>query len=276
MKKVSKKIEKLAMRGEQHDVMDALRLLTNAYIEMCGISLACRTVVFCAAGEWQERLAWMDLPLSEIARKSGLTDFLPYITSDYDPEIYNRYDIAGMDREELLTCCEQIVNEEDFDEPATDVLCWGLLKATEEKKVLSHEIETVASDGTVIKSDYYSQNCGSTFVALTSPHHFCVAKDELVRNLDELLIEAYNDYQQLHNMENEVRELYPRYQAELVKCKDAGKWQKRCVFDRYYRTRNCEHINHRIVRLILRPNPWNILNRVETCMSACPFSTREI
>ncbi len=33
---------------------------------------------------------------------------------------------------------------------------------------------------------------------------------------------------------------------------------------------------HRIVRLILRPNPWNILNRVETCMSACPFSTREI
>ncbi len=36
----------------------------------------------------------------------------------------------------------------------TEVLCWGLLKATEEKKELSQEMETVASDGTVIKSDY--------------------------------------------------------------------------------------------------------------------------
>ena len=30
MKKVSKKIKELAKRGERHDVMDALRLLTNA------------------------------------------------------------------------------------------------------------------------------------------------------------------------------------------------------------------------------------------------------
>ena len=71
MKKVSKKIEKLAKRGEQHDVMDALRLLTTAYIDMCGISAGCRTVVFYAAEAWQERLAWADLPLSELARKMG-------------------------------------------------------------------------------------------------------------------------------------------------------------------------------------------------------------
>ena len=235
MKKVSKKIKELAKRGERHDVMDALGLLTNAYIDMCGISLGCRTVVFCALGEWQERLAWMDMTLSEIARKSGLTDFMPYITSDYDPETYDRYDIACMDREEILSCFEQIVNEEEFDEATTEVLCWGLLKATEEKDEMSQEeIETVASDGTVIKSGYYSQNCGRTFVAIRHPDHFCVSKDELVRDLNEILIEAYSDYQRLHNMENEVRALYPQYQAELAKCKDAGKWQKRCVFDDVY------------------------------------------
>jgi hypothetical protein len=234
MAKESRLISELAKRGEQYDVMHALRLLTNAYMDMCGISLGCRTVVFYAAEEWQEKLAWTDLPLSEIARKNGLIDFMSYITSDFDPDVYNQYDIAVMDHEELLTCCQQIVDEEDFDEPTTEVLCWGLLKATEEKEELSQEIETVASDGTVIKSDYYSQSCGSTFLAITYPYHFCVSKNELVRNLDELLIEAYNDYQQLHNMENDVRALYPRYQAELAKCKDAGEWEKRCAFRDIY------------------------------------------
>ncbi len=111
-------IEKLAKLGEQHDIMDALRLLSEAYINMCGISAGCRTVIFYAAEAWQERLAWMDLPLSEIARKNALTDFMPYVTSHYDPEIYDRYDIAAMDNEELLNYCEQIVNEESNDRGA--------------------------------------------------------------------------------------------------------------------------------------------------------------
>ena len=231
-----KTIEQLAKRGEQHDIMDALRLLTVAYMDMCGISLGCRTVVFCAAEAWQERLAWLDLPLSELARKNGLTEFMPYITSDYDPEIYDQYDIVAMDNEELLNRCEQIVNEKEFDQATTEVLCWGLLKATEEKDEVSQEIKATTSDGTVIKSNHYSQSCGSTFVAITSPHHFCVSKKELVRKLDELLIEAYNDYQRLHNMENDVRALYPRYKEELAKCKDAGEWQKRCAFRDVYST----------------------------------------
>jgi len=229
-----KGIEKLAKRGERHDIVDALKLLVQAYMDMCGISAGSRTVIFYAAEAWQERLAWMNLPLSELARKNGLTEFMPYIISEYDPEIYDKYDIAVMDNKELQTCCQQIVDEEDFDNQTTEVLCWGLLKATEKKEELSQQIETVASDGTVIKSDYYSQNCGSTFVAITSPHHFCVSKNELIRNLNELLIEAYNDYQRLHNMENDVRALYPRYQAELAKCKDASEWEKRCAFRDVY------------------------------------------
>jgi hypothetical protein len=236
MEKESIIIRELAKRGEQHDVMDALRLLTNAYIEMCGISLACRTVVFCAAGEWQERLAWMDLPLSEIARKSGLTDFLPYITSDYDPEIYNRYDIAGMDREELLTCCEQIVNENDFDEPTTEVLCWGILKATEEKEEMSREIEAISQDGTTLKGDLVTQHCGYTSLYITSPYSIHVIKDELVREPKELLIEAYNDIHTVSRMKKDVLALYPKYQEELKNCKNGKIWEKRKVFDKIYST----------------------------------------
>ena len=33
-----KKIEELAKRGEQHDIMDALRLLTKAYMEIFFVS----------------------------------------------------------------------------------------------------------------------------------------------------------------------------------------------------------------------------------------------
>ena len=229
-----KTIEKLAKRGEQHEIMDALRLLTEVYINMYGISAGCRTVIFYAAEAWQERLAWLDLPLSEIARKNGLIEFMPYINSEYDPEIYDRYDIAAMDNEELLACCQQIVDEEDFDEPTTEVLCWGLLKATEEKEKVSQEIEATASDGTVIKSDYYSQSCGSTFLAITYPYYFYVSKNEMVQDLKGLMIEAYTDYQRLHNMENDIRALYPQYQAELAKCKDASEWDKRCAFRDVY------------------------------------------
>ena len=227
-------VENLAKRGEHHDIIDALRLLTKAYISMCGISAGCRTTIFYAAEAWMERLAWMDLPLSEPARKNGLIEFIPHINSEYDPGIYDRYDIAAMDNEELLNCCQHIINEEEFDEPTAEVLCWGLLKATKEKDEVSQVIEATTSDGTVIKSDYYSQSCGSTFVAITSPHYFCVSKNELVRNLEELLIEAYTDYQRLHNMENDVRALYPQYQEELAKCKVASEWEKRCAFRNVY------------------------------------------
>ena len=53
-----KVIEEYAMRGVQCDVMKALTLLTQAYISQCGISLGLRTVIYCAAEPWQERLAW--------------------------------------------------------------------------------------------------------------------------------------------------------------------------------------------------------------------------
>ena len=218
MHKVPKKIGKLAKRGELYDIIDALRLLTVAYMDMCGISIGCRTVVFCAAGEWKSRLAWLDLPLSEIARKSGLIDFFPYVTSEYDPEIYDRYDIAGMDCEELLTCCGHIVNEDVFDEPTTEVLCWGILKATEEKEEISQKIETMAQDGTTLKGDLVTQHCGYTSLYMTSPYSIHVTKDELVRESKELLIEAYNDIHRLNRMEKDVLALYPKYQEELNNC----------------------------------------------------------
>ena len=169
-----KTIEEYAGLGGQYDVMQALELLTKAYIRMCGISLGFRTVVYCAAEVWMERLAWMDLPLSEKARKEPLIILMPFITSEYVSEYYDCYDITGMDEEELLAGCQQIIREKPFDEATLEVLCWGILKASKEmspeKTVPSKEIETTAPDGTCLKGILMEQSLGATWIEMTSPY----------------------------------------------------------------------------------------------------------
>ena len=136
-----KTFEEYVKQGESHDVMDALILLTQAYISQCGISLGNRTIVYCAGEAWLERLAWLDLPLSEMAREGLLVEVMPQITSVYDSEIYDEYDISSMSKTELMEGCKQIMKDNIFDEVTMEVLCWGIKKVTEEKENLSLEIE---------------------------------------------------------------------------------------------------------------------------------------
>lgn len=228
-------IKKYAKLGEQHDVMDALILLTKAYISMCGISLGFRTVVYYAAESWLEKLAWMDQPLSEMARKKPLVCVMPYITSEYDPEYYDEYDITGMEDKELLSCCKQIIREKTFDETTNEVLCWGLLKATEEEKYLSLEIEATAPDGTLLKGILEKQERESTRITMISPYeNLWISKYELVRDAKELLLAGYADYQRLHSMEDEIRALYPKYLEELKMRENESSWSKLCTFHNIY------------------------------------------
>lgn len=231
-----KTIEQLAKRGEQHDVMDALRLLTNAYIEMWGSSISYRTVVFCAAEKWQEKLAWLDLPLSETARKCGLIDFVPYINKNFAMWGCDRYDIAGMTKDERLDCCKQIVKEKAFDEKTLEVLCWGFLESLTSKDI-SQNLEAKSGDGTLLKGSLLTSVCGETYIEMTAPLKVCIhaIKHELIRNANELLVEVYNDCQKLYGMEKEARRLYQEYQAELEKVKNEKDYKKKEVFRKVYR-----------------------------------------
>ena len=225
-----KVIEEYAKRGEQCDVMKALTLLTQAYISQCGISLGCRTVVYCAAEPWQERLAWMDLSLSEMARKEPFVHLMPYITKEYVPEECDGYDIAAMEDDELLKVCNRMIRSKEFDETTLEVLCWGLLKATEEEKWLSEEIETTAPDGTMLKGILEKQNCGGTWMTMTKPYELNVAKRELVRDARELLLTAYLDFQRLHQLKDEIRAMYPVYLEKLGKLKKDSNWERRRIY----------------------------------------------
>ena len=229
-----KTIEEYAKIGEHHDVMDALLLLTKAYVSQCGISLGNRTVIYCAAEAWQERLAWLDFPLSEMARKEPFVNLMPLITSEYDSEIYDKYDIAGMDKDELLSACDMIVRDKEFDEVTNEVLCWGLLKTVEEERRLEVEIETVASDGTLLKGILTQQNIGGTSVWMESPYDDVIlSKNELLRDARGMMSQGYDDYQRLRGMETEVKALYPKYQEELANAESSfEKWN---VFDKVYK-----------------------------------------
>lgn len=232
-----KTIEEYAKLGEQYSTMEALILLTKAYIEMCGYSLSYRTVVYCAGEAWQERLAWQDLPLSEMARKEPFVTLMPYITSEYEPDLYDDYDITGMNNEELVNACKQAIMETIFDESTIEVLCWGISKATEEKKILSQVIEATAHDGTSLKGILTEQSCAATTVTMIFPYNnLCASTIELVRDAKELLVKTYEDCQRLHKIESEIRGLYPNYQEELRKSKNESSWKKYMVFRKVYGT----------------------------------------
>lgn len=228
-------IEILARQGGQCDVMKALTLLTKAYISMCGISLGYRTAVYCAAESWQERLAWLDLPLSEMARKEALVHLMPCISKDYVSEEYDDYDITGMNGDELIDVCCQIVSRKEFDETTLEVLCWGILKATEDEDLLDQKIETTASDGTLLRGILEKHKCSGTWLTMTSPYvDIHASKVELVRDPRELLVSAYNDYRRLYEQEDEIRSLYSTYQMELQKLDKMSAWNEHKLFEKIF------------------------------------------
>jgi hypothetical protein len=230
-----KTIERYAKRGVQCDVMKALTLLTKAYISLCGISLGCRTVVYCAAESWQERLAWLDLPLSEMARKESFVNLMPHISEEYVPEEYDKYDIASLQHEDLLNICSQMIREKQFDKTTLEVISWGSLKVTEDKELLSKRIEVTAPDGTSLTGTLQIQDCSKTLLIMNEPYHdLCVAKYELVRDARELLLTAYMDYQRLHQLEKELRALYPDYLDRLSKLEKDSAWEKYRIYRDIY------------------------------------------
>lgn len=230
-----KTLEEYAKLGEHHDIMDALSLLTKAYINMCGYSLGYRTIVYCAGEAWKEKLAWLDLPLSEMARNESLVTLMPHISCEYNPELYDEYDISGMSEENLVSGCKKAIIDREFDDTTLEVLCWGILKVIQPRETLSKELEATAPDGTLLRGILVEQGAACTSVTMLSPYKDLVAiKAELVRDARELLVKAYEDSLNLHKQEEKIRALYSLYQDEFRNCKNESNWKKYHVFGKVY------------------------------------------
>jgi hypothetical protein len=190
-------------------------------------------VVYCAAEAWLEKLAWLDLPLSELARKEPFVNLMPHISKEYVPEEYDKYDIAPLQDEDLLDICTQMIRTKEFDQTTLEVMSWGIVKSIEEEKFLSQEIGVTAPDGTFLQGILIKQKCSGTWVLMIKP--YCdieISKSELVRDPRELLVDGYNDYNKLLKMEDQIRALYPQYLNRLKECQT--RWERHCAFDEVY------------------------------------------
>ena len=96
---------------------------------------------------------------------------------------------------------------------------------------MSKEIEATAPDGTLLKGVLKKQKCSSTWLIMTEPYTDLLASScELVRDARELLLKVYSDYQRLHQLEGEIRALYPVYLDRISKLEKDSAWWKHCVY----------------------------------------------
>ncbi len=121
--------EKYAKEGGNMDVMEALRLLTKAYMKECGKSIGMRTIVYTAAEMWQgDKLkAGCNNEFTEEQVDGPMAEIMPLICEEYDPDYYDNWDIGwGFSDEEFKDMCLIAIEEKRYDELTLRVLCWGI------------------------------------------------------------------------------------------------------------------------------------------------------
>ena len=130
---MDERIKQLAEEGAQLDIIEALRILTESYMDFCGISMSLRTVVYECAESWLDKLVETeDHPLSQTAKEDDyLFRFMPRICQDYDPDIYDEYDICYLDKQEFYDCLLRLIDDNRQDIRLKQALCWGYSKLLE-------------------------------------------------------------------------------------------------------------------------------------------------
>lgn len=130
-KKVMDECRELARRESEVEPIDALRLLTDEYMDNCGISITARTVVFDAGEHWQKRLCNSRHPLAAIAGKGTFTIFMPYINEEYrnNYEEYDEYDICGQLERHFAIDAARGILDSHKDEAFRIAFATGFLKA---------------------------------------------------------------------------------------------------------------------------------------------------
>ena len=118
---------RLAEEGKRLPIMDAMRSLVRAYMKECGLSETWATLYYCAAEGWQEDLAASDLPLADKAREDPLIFFIREICDEYDPELYDEYDISWFSKNEFVEYTVGLVDLIERSDPSlAGALCYGI------------------------------------------------------------------------------------------------------------------------------------------------------
>lgn len=134
--KYSDKFMKVASVGAQMDIIRALFLLCDAYIDNCGISLGYRTAYYIAGEGWMKKLAHSQHELALDARLETLDHLFPAINDRYIPEEYDCYDIAPVDGAECVEIAEELMSDYPDDEELLQALCAGIMFCYQEDETM--------------------------------------------------------------------------------------------------------------------------------------------
>ena len=137
MTKTEELFEKYAKEGEGMDALEALRLLTKAYMKECGFSISMRTVVYVAAEQWlYERLPQQsNNPFTTEQLEGPLVYLMSSLCEEYDHEYYRQWDICGgldlvQGKETVSDAYKRIcliaVKEKRYDDATLRAFCWAI------------------------------------------------------------------------------------------------------------------------------------------------------
>lgn len=109
--------------------VEALTLLTDAYIAECGISMTYRTLVEGASWYWQKRLGESDHKLAKIASKKSFTQLMPYLSEEFNErkEHYWEYDICNLDSDTAIEAAQYYMRDIEGHESLMVVFAIGII-----------------------------------------------------------------------------------------------------------------------------------------------------
>lgn len=129
-------------REQEFTPLEALTLLTDAYMGQCGLSMTYRTLIEGASWYWQKLLGESDHNLANFASRHSFTQLMPYLSEEFNKqkEHYWEYDIDFLDSDIAVEAAQCYLKDIDGNENLKTVFAIGFVYYVEWLK--NEEIES--------------------------------------------------------------------------------------------------------------------------------------
>ncbi|MDE7386880.1 MAG: hypothetical protein K2N28_07050 [Muribaculaceae bacterium] len=125
-----------AEREDEVTVVEALTLLTEFYMEQCGVSLTQRTLVNECGEYWLYKLSLTDHPLAERVGKDSFTQLMPHFSEEFarNKQHYGDYDISNLYEDSMVSGMTEIMTDECLDDKLRIAFACGFIEYYKEYK----------------------------------------------------------------------------------------------------------------------------------------------
>ena len=125
-----------AEREEEVPVIEALTLLTEFYMEQCGVSLTLRTLAYESGTYWLYKLSLTDHPLAERADKDSFTLMMPHFSEEFarNKQHYWDYDISDLYEDSMVRGMTDIMTDKWIDDKLRIAFACGFIEYYKEYK----------------------------------------------------------------------------------------------------------------------------------------------